>query len=208
MAQELPVAHLIRFWPLRRPSPFQRTLQVRYKAEVARPVVPSTGHAFRTSGRSSEPRATPPEAVARRDFCRFGPRGERGRRKTPSLPGRFRRDARLHRNVIPPRLSFHRGTRLIATGVSPRTPKGAPKGVPKDPGMAVPANPRRTIFLISTVVLATLVLLFFVGARWRRSRGAGTPSVHQTMLAILPFEDLSGDPNEDYFSDGLTENYH
>jgi TolB-like protein/DNA-binding winged helix-turn-helix (wHTH) protein/Flp pilus assembly protein TadD len=58
------------------------------------------------------------------------------------------------------------------------------------------------VFLISTAVLALLLLLF---ARWRGlSRLTAQPS-HQTMLAVLPFEDLSGNPNQDYFSDGLTE---
>src|SRR5215471_18985032 len=33
----------------------------------------------------------------------------------------------------------------------------------------------------------------------------GTFQGERTMLAVLPFENLTGDPNQDYFSDGLTE---
>src|SRR5205085_12453327 len=31
------------------------------------------------------------------------------------------------------------------------------------------------------------------------------PAPGRTMLAVLPFQNLSGDPEQDYFSDGLTE---
>jgi TolB-like protein/DNA-binding winged helix-turn-helix (wHTH) protein/Tfp pilus assembly protein PilF len=34
---------------------------------------------------------------------------------------------------------------------------------------------------------------------------AGASQGGRTMLAVLPFENLTGDPNQDYFSDGLTE---
>lgn len=42
---------------------------------------------------------------------------------------------------------------------------------------------------------------------WRKSRGprpASSPA-RRVMLAVLPFTDLSGHPDQDYFSDGLTE---
>jgi len=42
-------------------------------------------------------------------------------------------------------------------------------------------------------------------ARGTRRAGAPTDSGHRTMLAVLPFQNLSNDPAQEYFSDGLTE---
>ena len=41
--------------------------------------------------------------------------------------------------------------------------------------------------------------------KWSRYRSVPQPAGGRTMLAVLPFENLTGDPSQDYFSDGLTE---
>jgi len=49
---------------------------------------------------------------------------------------------------------------------------------------------------------ALAVITVFVTQHFLRTRNT---SPQRVMLAVLPFENLSGDPHEDYFADGLTE---
>jgi TolB-like protein/DNA-binding winged helix-turn-helix (wHTH) protein/Flp pilus assembly protein TadD len=53
----------------------------------------------------------------------------------------------------------------------------------------------------------SLVLVAALGGyiQWSRSRAGPQPSSGRLMLAVLPFENLTGDAGQDYFSDGLTE---
>src|SRR6266478_3462154 len=62
-------------------------------------------------------------------------------------------------------------------------------------------NPRSwkaALVLVAVVILVGAGYIF-----WRHFRS--TPLPRKTMLAVLPFENLTGDPNKDYLADGLTE---
>jgi TolB-like protein/DNA-binding winged helix-turn-helix (wHTH) protein/Tfp pilus assembly protein PilF len=52
------------------------------------------------------------------------------------------------------------------------------------------------------VILIALAVGYF---QWSRSQVRPQPVNERMMLAVLPFENLTGDAGEDYFSDGLTE---
>src|SRR5207245_11309857 len=56
-------------------------------------------------------------------------------------------------------------------------------------------------FLPLTVLIALAVTAMLVSRRFWSLR----PPPQRAMLAVLPFANLSGDPREDYFADGLTE---
>ena len=49
-----------------------------------------------------------------------------------------------------------------------------------------------------------LVVIGAIGIRSRLARGVGS-NRSKEMLVVLPFENLSGDPQEEYFADGMTE---
>jgi len=61
---------------------------------------------------------------------------------------------------------------------------------------------------IGLVVGAIAVVLTVVGlniGRWRERLLGGTGPGRIKSLAVLPLENLSGDPNQEYFADGMTE---
>jgi len=56
-------------------------------------------------------------------------------------------------------------------------------------------------------VAAALVVILGLGAYlvWKRWTSRANPPEGRIMLAVLPFHNVSGDPEQEYFTDGLTE---
>jgi TolB-like protein/DNA-binding winged helix-turn-helix (wHTH) protein len=61
---------------------------------------------------------------------------------------------------------------------------------------------RRPVILGIALALAAALGGYF---QWARSRAGPQAFGKRVMLAVLPFENLTGDPGQDYFTDGLTE---
>ncbi len=60
---------------------------------------------------------------------------------------------------------------------------------------------RRWLLWLSLAVLFIVAAMVARSFLWRNTK----PSLGKEMLAVLPFVNLSGDPHEDYFVDGMTE---
>jgi TolB-like protein/DNA-binding winged helix-turn-helix (wHTH) protein/Flp pilus assembly protein TadD len=73
------------------------------------------------------------------------------------------------------------------------TASDSPKGNPH----------RRWIAILGMAVV--LIVSAVVYLRWFTFRPQPQPPGGRSMLAVLPFENLTGDASQDYFSDGLTE---
>ena len=60
------------------------------------------------------------------------------------------------------------------------------------------------IAAVASLALVCIVVLLAVWG-WRRTSSVPLDSTRKTVLAVLPFENLSHDPDQEFFSDGLTE---
>jgi TolB-like protein/DNA-binding winged helix-turn-helix (wHTH) protein len=97
------------------------------------------------------------------------------------------------------------GSPMIESGPdSALQSKGAePVTVRTPPNASTPAgwSFATTLALIGAIVVAALIAGYFL---WRSANKLAAPKP-KLMLVVLPFENLSGDPEQDYFSDGMTE---
>jgi TolB-like protein/DNA-binding winged helix-turn-helix (wHTH) protein/Tfp pilus assembly protein PilF len=110
-----------------------------------------------------------------------------------------------------------RGYRFIAPVAAPAVVElpSAPTAEIEDPRETSqaphpPTSPMRMPIqrpvLVAAGILVTALVLWGSGyALWRRAASSSTPSPTRFMLAVLPFENLTGDPDQEYISDGMTE---
>jgi TolB-like protein/class 3 adenylate cyclase/Tfp pilus assembly protein PilF len=73
-----------------------------------------------------------------------------------------------------------------------------------DAGSAAPATPRRAMFVAIGLILALSLAATYLLVR-RPSTEGGAVRRPITSLAVLPFKNFSGDREQDYFVDGMTE---
>ena len=81
------------------------------------------------------------------------------------------------------------------------------------PGDRLPAGPEPSVgktghrrwAILAGVAAILIVVVVAAGVQWSRLASRHPGNIERPMLAVLPFENFTGDPGEDYFSDGLTE---
>jgi TolB-like protein/DNA-binding winged helix-turn-helix (wHTH) protein/Tfp pilus assembly protein PilF len=94
------------------------------------------------------------------------------------------------------------GYRFIATVETLPSAQPATLAQPQPANPAQPALPRRR--LSSLLAVLACFLLLFVAAAWLiASRIHRAAPIHS--LAVLPLDNLSGDPSQDYLADGMTD---
>jgi TolB-like protein/DNA-binding winged helix-turn-helix (wHTH) protein len=107
-----------------------------------------------------------------------------------------------------------RGYRLIAP-VEWQESSTAAQGLPEPQADALPRiegqisqrEPRAPKHWRKAAVMGASAVIFVIAGylSWRHFRDVTPRSSQKIMLAVLPFENLTGDPNKEYLADGLTE---
>ena len=76
---------------------------------------------------------------------------------------------------------------------------------PDPPARPTQTRIQRPVLVAASILVSALVLWASGYVLWRPAASPSTPSATRFMLAVLPFENLTGDPDQEYISDGMTE---
>jgi TolB-like protein/DNA-binding winged helix-turn-helix (wHTH) protein len=97
-----------------------------------------------------------------------------------------------------------RGYRFIATTDSASTfqPSAAPAALPERPA-ALNKRLIPGLLLVAGVLALAMAAGYYFNAH--RARASVKPGPGRLMVAVLPFENMSSDQNQEFFSDGMTE---
>jgi TolB-like protein/DNA-binding winged helix-turn-helix (wHTH) protein/Tfp pilus assembly protein PilF len=98
-----------------------------------------------------------------------------------------------------------KGYRFIASVTDPDVARPVVVPSPRVPVTEVPSH--RLIRWRWPILLGIVAVIAVLGIylQWSRSQARASVPTGRLMLAVLPFENLTGDASQDYFSDGLTE---
>ncbi len=99
-----------------------------------------------------------------------------------------------------------RGYRFIATVVErSREPIQSPPPKPNSSPVSKSSPISRTIPVFGFIAMCLIALVAGSVFAWKRVSAEQKLRQEQVPLAVLPFNDLSGDPQRDYFAEGMTE---
>jgi TolB-like protein/DNA-binding winged helix-turn-helix (wHTH) protein/tetratricopeptide (TPR) repeat protein len=96
-----------------------------------------------------------------------------------------------------------RRLRLVDQDHDHQSEKAAHAETAPGPGVRSAEKPS-LVGVVASIAILCIVALLGIWV-WRRPSSGPTDSTRKTILAVLPFENLSGDPDQEFFSDGMTE---
>jgi TolB-like protein/DNA-binding winged helix-turn-helix (wHTH) protein/Tfp pilus assembly protein PilF len=99
-----------------------------------------------------------------------------------------------------------KGYRFLASvAVDPALPNTSPLEFPAVPVSDSPVESKGFSRFLWPSAIAALAAAVAFASLWAWNRSKPQPGLHVQSLAVLPLQNLSGDPSQEYFADGMTD---